>query len=33
VSKILKLVPIAKDLFPAYRKALEEDGRSDLLNS
>jgi hypothetical protein len=33
VSKILKLVPIAKDLFPVYRKALEEDGRSDLLNA
>jgi putative sterol carrier protein len=33
VSKILKLVPIAKDLFPSYRKALEEDGRSDLLNA
>jgi hypothetical protein len=31
ISKILKLVPIAKDLFPSYRKALEEDGRSDLL--
>jgi hypothetical protein len=33
VSKILKLVPIAKDFFPSYRKALEEDGRSDLLNA
>jgi hypothetical protein len=33
VSKVLKLVPIAKELFPSYRKALEEDGRSDLLNA
>jgi hypothetical protein len=33
VSKILKLAPIAKDLFPSYRKALEEDRRSDLLNA
>lgn len=33
VSKILKLVPIAKELFPSYRKALEENGRSDLLNT
>jgi putative sterol carrier protein len=32
VAKILKLVPVAKALFPVYRKALEEDGRSDLLN-
>ena len=33
VSKILKLVPLAKALFPVYRKTLEEDGRSDLLNA
>jgi SCP-2 sterol transfer family len=32
VAKILKLVPVAKVLFPVYRKALEEDGRTDLLN-
>jgi putative sterol carrier protein len=32
VSKILKLVPIAKSLFPTYRSALQADGRSDLLN-
>ena len=28
-----ELVPIARDFFPSYRKALGEDGRSDLLNA
>lgn len=30
VQKILKLVPTAKLLFPAYKAMLEADGRSDL---
>lgn len=33
VSKILKLAPIAKEFFPSYRKALEQEGRTDLLNA
>lgn len=31
VPKILKLVPMAKELFPRYRERLEEDSRDDLL--
>jgi SCP-2 sterol transfer family len=30
VSKILKLVPLTKPVFPRYRAQLEEDGRKDL---
>ncbi|EHR53531.1 putative sterol carrier protein [Saccharomonospora marina XMU15] len=30
-SKVLKLVPAAKSLFPTYREMLEADGRQDLL--
>jgi hypothetical protein len=33
VAKILKLAPIAKEFFPSYRKALEHDSRTDLLNA
>ncbi|WIY06651.1 SCP2 sterol-binding domain-containing protein [Amycolatopsis mongoliensis] len=33
VSKILKLVPAAKSLFPAYESLLERDGRDDLLKA
>jgi hypothetical protein len=32
IPKILKLVPIAKKLFPRYRELLEKAGRQDLLN-
>lgn len=32
VSKILKLVPLTKPVFPRYREQLEADGRQDLLN-
>lgn len=31
VSKILKLVPLAKQAFPRYQALLEADGRTDLL--
>lgn len=31
VPKILKLVPLAKELFPRYRKQLEAESREDLL--
>lgn len=31
IPKILKLVPIARSLFPRYRERLEADGRADLL--
>lgn len=31
VPKILKLVPLAKGLFPKYREKLEQDGRTDML--
>jgi putative sterol carrier protein len=30
VTKILKLVPLVKPVFPRYRRMLEEAGRSDL---
>ncbi|NKQ57730.1 SCP2 sterol-binding domain-containing protein [Amycolatopsis sp. K13G38] len=33
VSKILKLVPAAKALFPAYQQRLDADGRTDLINA
>jgi putative sterol carrier protein len=33
VAKILKLVPLVKPVFPRYRKALEEAGRTDLLEA
>ncbi len=32
VSKILKLVPLTKPVFPRYRAQLEEDGRQDLID-
>jgi len=32
VSKILKLVPLTKPVFPRYRSMLESDGRQDLLD-
>ena len=32
VSKILKLVPLTKPVFPRYRALLEEQGRPDLLD-
>jgi hypothetical protein len=31
VPKILKLVPLAKSLFPKYRQSLEKSGRTDLV--
>ena len=31
VAKILKLVPLAKPVFPRYKAQLEEQGRTDLL--
>jgi hypothetical protein len=31
VAKILKLVPLAKPVFPRYRAQLEEQGRKDLI--
>ena len=31
VAKILKLVPLAKPVFPRYKAQLEADGRTDLL--
>jgi hypothetical protein len=31
VAKILKLVPLAKPVFPRYREQLESQGRSDLI--
>lgn len=33
VPKILKLVPVAKKLFPSYEEMLRADGRDDLLNA
>jgi putative sterol carrier protein len=33
VAKILKLVPLTKDIFPRYRKMLEEAGRNDLVEA
>lgn len=33
VAKILKMVPIAKPVFPMYRRQLEEAGRADLLKA
>lgn len=33
VSKILKLVPLVKPVFPRYREILEGDGRWDLLEA
>ena len=33
VAKILKLVPLAKPVFPRYRQTLEEKGRSDLIEA
>jgi putative sterol carrier protein len=32
VSKILKLVPLTKPVFPRYKAMLEADGRSDLID-
>ena len=32
VSKILKLVPLTKPVFPRYRAQLEDDGRQDLID-
>lgn len=32
IPKILKLVPLARSLFPNYRKRLEDEGRTDLLD-
>ena len=33
VPKILKLVPVSKQLFPRYEAMLREDGREDLLTA
>ena len=33
VAKILKLVPLAKPVFPRYKAQLEEQGRTDLVNA
>lgn len=33
IPKILKLVPIARSLFPRYRASLEADDRMDLINA
>lgn len=33
VPKVLKLVPIAKKLFPVYEEMLKTDGRTDLLEA
>lgn len=33
IPKILKLVPIARSLFPRYRASLEADGRTDLIDA
>jgi hypothetical protein len=33
VPKILKLVPLAKGLFPRYREKLEKAGRTDMLEA
>ena len=32
VAKILKLVPLTKPVYPRYRKQLEEQGRTDLID-
>ncbi|MCD2188109.1 SCP2 sterol-binding domain-containing protein [Actinomycetospora soli] len=31
--RLLKLIPMSKELFPEYRRLLEERGRTDLLNA
>jgi putative sterol carrier protein len=33
VAKILKLVPLAKPIFPRYKAQLEADGREDLIDA
>jgi len=33
VPKILKLIPVAKQLFPGYQEMLRADGRDDLINA
>lgn len=33
VAKILKLVPLAKPIFPRYKAQLEQQGRSDLVDA
>ncbi len=33
VSKILKLVPLVKPVFPRYRRMLEQPGREDLVEA
>jgi putative sterol carrier protein len=33
VAKILKLVPLAKPVFPRYKAMLEADGRQDLIDA
>ena len=33
VAKILRLVPLAKPIFPRYRAQLEAQGRSDLIHA
>lgn len=33
VSKILRLVPLTKPVFPRYRSMLEADGRQDLMDA
>lgn len=33
VAKILKIVPLAKPIFPRYKAQLEEDGRQDLIEA
>jgi putative sterol carrier protein len=33
VAKILKLVPLAKPVFPRYKAQLEDQGRTDLVNA
>ena len=32
MAKILKLVPLAKPVFPRYKAELEAQGRDDLIN-
>lgn len=33
VSKLLKLIPLAKELFPEYEAMLKENGRDDLVDA
>lgn len=33
IDKIIKLVPLARQVFPRYREMLEKAGRDDLLNA